>query len=420
MEPFRIESLRLHHIGPFRDLEVTFPVKPKPGLAEIHILTGGNGAGKTTILEALALSFTGDYYDLIHLKRIWSLDSFFRLKNGYQRGTATLFSLNNGRWFPSDDSIWIDQYGDKLNVSNAELVNFGWAGFGYSGYRRTDNTRIVGIKDIEQKPLQGAVSFNRPLSTETFLQWLVNTQANELMAKGRGKSDSSNKYRQVLKTIEQAVSEVIGSDMRFDLPEGGFEARIIIDNKSLNFDQLPDGLKSIVSWLGDLLMRMDRIKWENDTPILERSFLLFLDEIEVHLHPAWQRKVLPMVQKLFPNAQIFVSTHSPFVVGSVDGAWVYQFEKQDGYSTLVKEPTLSEDAYSYEYILEEVFGIKERFGVQIERDLAEFQAIKKSILSNQQADYARLDELAQSLSSQSLELESLIGMELKQLKRLTQ
>ncbi|MBK7937436.1 MAG: ATP-binding protein [Lewinellaceae bacterium] len=52
-------------------------------------------------------------------------------------------------------------------------------------------------------------------------------------------------------------------------------------------------------------------KWENDTPVFERNFILFLDEIEVHLHPAWQRKILPAVQKLFPNAQIFISTHSP-------------------------------------------------------------------------------------------------------------
>jgi hypothetical protein len=169
-----------------------------------------------------------------------------------------------------------------------------------------------------------------------------------------------------------------------------------------------------------LLMRMDRLKWENDTPILERNFLLFLDEIEVHLHPAWQRKILPVVQRLFPNAQVFVSTHSPFVVGSVDGAWVHRFEKNAGYSTQVEGwPRLSEDAHSYEYVLEEIFGVQERFGPLVEQPLAEFQAIKQQILTGN-ADYnrARFDELIQSLSGQSIELDSILGMELKQLNRL--
>ena len=168
-------------------------------------------------------------------------------------------------------------------------------------------------------------------------------------------------------------------------------------------------------------MRMDRIQWADDIPVLERPFLLLLDEIDVHLHPAWQRKILPMVQSLFPNAQVIVSTHSPFVVGSVDGAWVHKFVKKDGFSVLDGPPILSEDARSYEYILEEIFGIKERFGVEIEKRLAEFQQLKKQLLKRSDAfDESRFRQLIDELRGQSAELDSLLGMELKQLERLTQ
>ena len=91
-----------------------------------------------------------------------------------------------------------------------------------------------------------------------------------------------------------------------------------INDEELEFDVLPDGVKSIISWIADLLMRLDRLKWKDNINILDRNFILLLDEIEVHLHPAWQRKILPVVQKLFKNAQIFIATHSPFVVGSID------------------------------------------------------------------------------------------------------
>lgn len=102
----------------------------------------------------------------------------------------------------------------------------------------------------------------------------------------------------------------------------------------MEFDVLPDGLKSIISWIADMLMRLDQLKWVNQTDVLDRNFILFLDEIEIHLHPAWQRKILPVVQKLFTNAQIFIATHSPFVVASVSDAWVYKFVVKDGKSTL--------------------------------------------------------------------------------------
>ena len=79
------------------------------------------------------------------------------------------------------------------------------------------------------------------------------------------------------------------------------------------------------------------MNWEDDLPIFEREFDFLLDEIEVHLHPEWQRKVLPVVQKLFKNSQIFVSTHSPFVVNSVDDAWVYKLKLEKG-KAKVAEP----------------------------------------------------------------------------------
>ncbi len=84
-------------------------------------------------------------------------------------------------------------------------------------------------------------------------------------------------------------------------------------------------------------MRIDSLKWEDDSPIFEKNLILFLDEIEVHLHPAWQRKVLPVVQKLFKNSQIFVSTHSPFVVNSVDDAWVYKLKLEENGKAKVAE-----------------------------------------------------------------------------------
>ena len=163
---------------------------------------------------------------------------------------------------------------------------------------------------------------------------------------------------------------------------------------------------------------MDRVKWENDTPVFERKFILYLDEIEVHLHPSWQRKILPAIQSLFPNAQIFISTHSPFVIGSVDGAWIHKLIKPNGDTKLAGEPILSEDAKSYRYWLEEVFDIKSEFGQDIQKDLDTFYSLRNALLvdgtPSQRIDFQRL---MKKLSVQSTELETIISLELRQLNK---
>lgn len=418
MENFRIESLQISQVGPFNDVEIKFKQKQSNDKAEIHILTGGNGTGKSTILQCL--SFPKYYNGELIVNKFWTNKPISSFTIGYSssfppmKWYLTQGSLQPNHWIP----LLVD-YSNKVGAE-PERVEFDFIVLAYSGYRQVNDFKVTGIQEIQERPLFNANNFANSINPQLFFQWLVNVQTRELIAKGKGDIPKAIKYRSTIEIIEKALGEIIDSEVKFDLEEEPLGVKIKVDGQTLNFDQLPDGLKSMVSWMGDLLMRMDRLKWVNDTPVLERNFILLLDEIEVHLHPAWQRKILPVVQKLFKNAQIFISTHSPFVVGSVDGAWVHRFEKKDGYSVLAGPPILSEDAKSYDYILEEIFGVKERFGVEIERKLQDFQALKASFLAEQrQEDAIRLHQLVKELSGQSTELDSILGMELRQLKRLT-
>lgn len=194
---------------------------------------------------------------------------------------------------------------------------------------------------------------------------------------------------------------------------------IEVNHERLDFNLLPDGLKSIISWLADLLMRMDRVKWVDDIPVFERNFILFLDEIEVHMHPRWQRKILPAVQGLFPNAQIFISTHSPFVINSVDGAWIHRLVKPNGDSVpLTSDPVLSEDGKSVTQVLEEIFDVKEQFGEQVEKDLKSFYLLRDELLkTGTTQNLEAIQKMAEHLSVQSFHLQQIMGMEMRQINR---
>lgn len=84
-----------------------------------------------------------------------------------------------------------------------------------------------------------------------------------------------------------------------------------MDGLKVTFDALPEGLKSIICWISDLALRLESIPWQENRDIFSQPIILFLDEVDIHLHPKWQRRILPAIQKLLPNAQVFVSTHSP-------------------------------------------------------------------------------------------------------------
>ena len=427
MENFRIESLEINKIGAFEHIKMDFPKKTDPEKAEIHILTGENGTGKTTILEVLVESFEikSEQRKVNLYKKILSEDSNFIIK--YKNFDDFKYTFekdhfktnkntgNHGRLI--DYLLSIDKnsnYSDFTN-SNGNKVAF----FAYSGYRRVSEVKVVGPKEIKDNPLKDALDFNKSINPENFIQWVINTVTRELNAKGRGDFEKAIIFKKFLNQLEEIISDIIDKPISFDIDDD-FNVLMIIDELLLDFDVLPDGLKSMISWIGDLLMRMDRIKWKDDLPIFERNIILFLDEIEVHLHPAWQRKILPVVQKLFKNAQIFISTHSPFVVGSVDGAWVHKLKKDGAYAVLDGKPVLSEDAESYDTILEEIFGIKERFGDEIELKLKEFKAITKEILKGDDLRMEEWDNLVSFFENQGRpnEIMSLITPQVRQINRI--
>ncbi len=412
MDDFRIEYLEMTQIGPFEHIEINFPPKTDPNKAEIHILTGENGTGKTTMLKALIPTNLGTNIS----NKFWSpQNSKFVISHSDLKLLSN--QLNKRREFEDNPSI--SPKLKKFLKNRFSYTNFDIFYSAYSGYRRSSNFGIQAIRELQENPMVSAADFQNSINPQNLIQWIANVKTRELIALGKGDKAKATVYRNTIRLMEDAIAQVIEAKVEFDLEENPLCVLMKIDGQPLNFDQLPDGLKSMVSWIGDLLMRMDRIKWVDDLPIPERRFFLFLDEIEVHLHPAWQRKILPVVQKLFKNAQIFISTHSPFVVGSVDGAWVHRFVKKKGFSVLAGSPVLSEDSQSYDYILEEIFGITQRFGVEVECKLAEFKVIKAQILTHQPYDQKSFDALIRELTNQSAELESIIGMELKQLKRIS-
>lgn len=118
--------------------------------------------------------------------------------------------------------------------------------------------------------------------------------------------------------LEQAIKTFLPDVSNLKLHEGRPPRFSVVKSGQLLFlEQLSDGERGLLALVFDLTRRLAIANPESDNPIAEGVALVLIDEIELHLHPSWQRKVLRLLQSTFTGCQFIVSTHSPQVIGQV-------------------------------------------------------------------------------------------------------
>ncbi len=430
----RIEKIALVDIGPFRDTEIAFGEPQAEGLANVHLITGPNGSGKTTLLEALALIFSdassaGTPQRLHFQERFRSPESrldfvFDGLPGDYgpyneEESPSSRF----GQVMPWDNVLERGyQYryggqGELVDFRSPSAVGreFSFGAFAYSGLRTLRAKPLRSIEPVARPPLENALSFETSIRPEVLLQWIANNRAQWALALADGSRAEAGGYQESLSRITQFVGDVCELEIDFRLERSPLRVAVFLEGESVPMNALPDGLKSILSWVGDMVLRLDAIPWRTKGDALSQRVFLFLDEIDIHLHPKWQRMILPSLQKLLPNAEVFASTHSPFVVASVEDAWIYSLpERSEGPVSIVPQP--AEAGQSYSVVLKEIFSVDDEFDPHTEDLLDSFYRHRESILEKGQSTAEFLD-LAKQLAERGEEAKAIVSRELRQLSR---
>ncbi len=100
------------------------------------------------------------------------------------------------------------------------------------------------------------------------------------------------------------------------------------NDKTLNVSQLSQGEKSLMALVGDIARRLAMMNPKLDNPLLGKGIIL-IDEIDMHLHPQWQRSIIQRLQTTFPNCQFILTTHSPLVISDTQNILVYDLDGQE-------------------------------------------------------------------------------------------
>lgn len=158
-----------------------------------------------------------------------------------------------------------------------------------------------------------------------------------------------------LEAVRNALGQFLPEFANLTVRRNPLRMEVEKNDQRLTVDQLSDGEKCLMAMVGDLTRRMAIANPLRSNP-LEGDGIILIDEVDLHLHPIWQRMVVPKLAEVFPNCQFLISTHSPHIVTHVQPENLFLLSMTTG-ELEVFRPS---DSYgkTVERVLEDFMGLK--------------------------------------------------------------
>jgi hypothetical protein len=309
----------------------------------VNVLLGRNGFGKTLLLRTLVALLQRDEKKSRQIFDATpsSMTAPSRLDPGSSGPFLTVGVLRNGNsdFIRRDSEYFIDLFGKVpvLAIPDSRFVN--------------RSAQIVSVSATGAEPLarSGARHFLSQEPYEAVIQELFAQLCLEFVAK-RPWGTPSGFDRPIFKLIEEVVSELIeDDDFAFDeireSGRNGFE--ILVRSAGNRRTPVPiqyasQGTLSVLAIFGLIYSFLRSLKPGREDDVLRGSGIVLIDEVDAHLHPLWQQKILAILTSKFPNVQFIVSGHSPMIVAGCNSGEVSVLRRDPEADLFYLEP-LGED-----------------------------------------------------------------------------
>lgn len=328
----------------------------------INVVLGNNSFGKTAFLKAIALSSLGpSVSDIPFPKRMWlrrsaneeiregtiSAEFIANEQDGVQYNRIEgkiLITKEEGNndsiyWNHEQLKKWHPVY--EVNPSALFLV-------GYGANRTVELPENFKPAERKSGPKDRQIKI-QSLFEDTYQLIPLNAWLPAM------RKNNPGRYVQFINLLAK-----ITGDKNFKITEELDGDQFIFEKNGVKipFDALSDGYRAFVGWVGDLLYHIEKSA-PSGKMLVDNEGIVLIDEIDLHLHPAWQMKILPLLAKALPKIQFIVTTHSPLIVGSIQ--WqniIYLKQAEDGWIVPDREERNTFGLDSDQILVSNFFGLE--------------------------------------------------------------
>lgn len=388
-------SLRLKNVRSF-GAQQTLDLSNGAGHpAQWTIILGDNGVGKTTLLQSLvAITPTKESKYIVP-----RCASFLRFE-------WPLYRSGNARYELSADFLVNTKLtgGEGRSVSDFNVkrertsyvcktvpldVMTEFPCFGYGASRRMGETALS--EKGEDYPFAGLFSDSAELlnAEEWLLQADYAAHAGSNVATRKRAAKRRDEIKDILINLLPDVKDIKFAQITEKQPKPGIEVKTPYGWVSIK--DLSLGYKTLIAWMVDLASRMFERYPDSPNPLAEPAVVL-VDEIDLHLHPKWQRTLMSYLSERFPNTQFIATAHSPLVVQAASDANVVLL-RREGDHVVIDNDVKDIHGWRVDQILtSDLFGLESARPPQLDPLLAErTKILSKSRLTKK--DKVRLEEI---------------------------
>lgn len=368
-----IKNIVIENIGRFKSLNI--PLAPTSSeMSNVTVLIGGNGAGKTSVLKAIAtvmswfvarvrsskgngnsipedIILNGESSGSICVCVLndfgessnpeanpedvlydWTLAKSRKGKKGQHENYLTeasslaekyrkFYSLNDDFSFPLIAFYPAERVVLDIPVRLRQKHNFRQL----DGYDNSLNRGVDFRRFFEWFREREDIENETVISEETWKKLLHEVQDDQKLKNAIAALNLSSKDKQ-LSAVREAISKFMeGFDNLRIRRKPRLHMSIDKNGTSLNVSQLSQGEKSLMALVGDIARRLAMMNPTLENP-LHGDGVILIDEVDLHLHPSWQHTVVPRLTTTFPNCQFIITTHSPLVISECENALIYSLE----------------------------------------------------------------------------------------------
>lgn len=333
----RIEKINIENIGPIKELMLRF----NPNM---NVICGKNGIGKTTILDCLAQSFAPH-------------ESTIKKTSGKEKGQWSVDVLVNSKQISRDFEVDHFHPNEKQRKANGLYENSNDV-IVFKTHRDIPYKKLTSLETGKQKTQAtfGMETMSGSLSND-LKNWFV---SRFLFAAQAGSLDEGqlNNFQLAKKCFSLLNPKVSFSRV---LPNS-FDILINTEYGEIYLEYLSSGYKSCLAVLLGIIHEVE-LRYSNPSKFIgDFDGLIFIDEIDLHLHPEWQANIYYALKFILPNAQIFTSTHSPHIIQVADPSEIIALTV-DVNNSINVNPMINQEfgcqGWTVEEVLRDVMGMEE-------------------------------------------------------------